>query len=466
MWGKFAYRFVAILCILTFLFRFFWTEFNSLPNALTKSSEEILVQGYVIGLPVYAATHTSVDFKTKEKGLLRLIWYGPRPLIQPGSGWELWVKIKSLNPMVDYDRYLKRRGYQGEGSVEALKPWTRRFEWDHPDLLNTWRFWFRRKILFYANLVQLPQASPLFLALGIGDSSELTPRMWRVLQDTGTSHLVAISGLHIGLIGLLFFWVIRRLWALSFTLTHKLAAQKAAAIGGFLGALGYGLISGLGIPAQRTLIMLAVAALYQCYGRTGGSFKGWTLAFLLCLAWQPWGLFSLSMWLSFLAVFSLIFLLSHRIRPSSGIWAHLKFQFALYWLLLPATLYGFGVISTVAFGVNLWAIPLVSFMVVPILFLGMVLMNLPDAWGILPWSCFYVSGKGALLWWWGLEKFAHLPYAGLYFHPPTLRETISAQIGLFLIFAPKGVPGRWVGMLLVIPMFLHVFNLLSLFGMS
>ncbi len=438
MYFKLAYFIIAIASLCFFS-----------PTAHKITTGDVQLLGYVTGLPTYGETRTSFDFMAVEQGYLHLNWYGPRPLIQPGTGWKLWVKLKSLQ---DTEAYLKHRGFQGTATVEALKPWSRQFARDHVDLLNTWRFALRRKILGYANAVQVSEASHLLLALGIGDSSELNSRVWRVLQDTGTSHLVAISGLHIGLIGLLFYGIIRRLWSLSVHLSHRLAAQKAAALGGFIGALSYGLISGLGIPAERTLIMLGVAALYQFLGKTPGSFKAWALAFLICLVWQPWGIFSVSMWLSFLAVFALIFLLSHRIQLKSGILSHLKVQWALYCLLIPVTWYSFGVISTVALIVNVWAIPWVSFVVVPLLFLGMLLMMIPGLWFWIPGSCFYLAGKGASLWWFGLSLFSHWSYAGIYLPPPSLKATVLAEIGLFWCFAPSGIPGRWLGMLCTAPL--------------
>ncbi len=450
--SKILYRFAVIVSILIFICRFFLPNLFFLPAVSPlKLKTEAELSGYVTGLPTDQNNHAQFDFVSQEGQQFRLTWYGPRPLIQPGTGWRFFVKLKPLDKERSGDLYLLRRGYQGKGSVEPLKPWVRYFRVDHPDRLNSIRFELRRHLRYYANQAGVFDASHLLLALGIGDSSGLNGAMWKVLQETGTSHLVAISGLHIGLIGMLFYGLIRRGWSLSMTLSHRFAAQKAGAVGGFLGALGYGFISGLGIPAQRTLIMLGCGAMYRCLSQTGGSFKAWILAFVLCLDFQPWGIFSLSMWLSFLAVFSLIYLLSHRIRLKSGVMPHLKMQMALYFLLIPVTLYSFGVVSLVAFWVNLWAIPLVSFVVVPVLFLGMILMALPSALSILPSSCFYVAGKAALLWWWGLDYCAHLPYAALYFHSPSLKETIFAQVGLFWILAPRGFPGRWLGLICLGP---------------
>jgi competence protein ComEC len=431
------------------------------------NASDIQIFGYVKNFPSYENTHVSFDFLSESLGLLHLTWYGPRPLIQPGTGWSLWVKLKAtgedsshqdlkknINNNFNYQKYLKDRGYLGYGSVEAgddSKPWVRRADLDHAEPVENLRFQLHRKILKAANEAGVGSASGLLLALSIGDKSLLTQAMWKILQDTGTSHLVAISGLHIGLIALLFYGIVRRVWALSFHLSHRLASQKAAAIAGFVAGLGYSMISGWGIPAERTMIMLGMAALYQFLGKTGGSFKGWCMAFCICLALQPWAMFSISFWLSFLAVFSLIYLLSHRIRAPQGILSHLKFQFALYWLLIPATLYSFGVVSTGAYLVNLWAIPLVSFWVVPILFFGILSMLIPGAGFLTTW-CFYLGGKGALLWWWGLAFFSHLPYAGIYLHTPPLGEVIAAQIGIFWAFAPKAFPGKYLGILWMIPM--------------
>ena len=95
----------------------------------------------------------------------------------------------------------------------------------------------------------------LIKALAIGDKSSITTQQWQVLTNTGTSHLMAISGLHIGLAALFANILLRRLVPVCFL--RVLPAQHVALIGGFIIALLYALVAGLSIPTQRALIMLA-----------------------------------------------------------------------------------------------------------------------------------------------------------------------------------------------------------------
>ena len=152
----------------------------------------------------------------------------------------------------------------------------------------------------------------LVQALSLGERSAIPPDQWEVLTRTGTNHLVAISGLHVGLVAGFAFLVTRRLWTWSPRLTLALAAPRAATVAALGAALGYSALAGFSISTQRSLIMLAVllGALY--WGRTARPFAALILALGLVLALDPQALLSYGFWLSFGAVAALLYTLSSR----------------------------------------------------------------------------------------------------------------------------------------------------------
>jgi competence protein ComEC len=102
---------------------------------------------------------------------------------------------------------------------------------------------------------------PILRALVIGDRSDINSPTWQVLQKTGTVHLMAISGLHIGLIAGFVFALARFLWSRFPGLCMYIAAPRAAAMAAMLVAVGYAALAGFSLPTQRALVMLMVVML-------------------------------------------------------------------------------------------------------------------------------------------------------------------------------------------------------------
>ncbi len=113
---------------------------------------------------------------------------------------------------------------------------------------------------FDAALPGRPYAG-ILVALAIGDQGAIDADLWRVFAQTGLTHLMSISGLHVTMVAALLYALVGRLWRRSPRLPLLLPAQQAAAVGGVLGALAYCLLAGYAVPAQRTLYMLGAAAL-------------------------------------------------------------------------------------------------------------------------------------------------------------------------------------------------------------
>ena len=105
-------------------------------------------------------------------------------------------------------------------------------------------------------------------ALAIGDKQKISERQWQIFTRTGTGHLMAISGLHIGLIAAnnIFFHSALS-GALYLLLTQYWPAPKVAALVSLVGAFGYALLAGWALPTQRALIMLMVSVVSPTVGK-------------------------------------------------------------------------------------------------------------------------------------------------------------------------------------------------------
>ena len=110
-------------------------------------------------------------------------------------------------------------------------------------------------------------AAGVLAALAVGDQAAIEREDWAVFRNTGVAHLMSISGLHITMFAWLAALLVAPLWRRSTRAMLWLPAQRAAGWAGVAAALGYALFSGWGVPAQRTVWMLATVMLLRSLGR-------------------------------------------------------------------------------------------------------------------------------------------------------------------------------------------------------
>jgi competence protein ComEC len=295
--------------------------------------------------------------------------------------------------------------------------------------------------------------APVLVALAIGDQSGLSERQWTVFNRTGTGHLISVSGLHVTgfalLAGGLAFALARR----CVGLTSRVAARKVGAIVGVAASFAYMLVAGAEIPAQRTFLMLAVAALGVWLARPGTGIVVWSWALAIVLAFDPWAVVAPGFWLSFFAVGLLIYVAAGRRGERSGTgriarWgqglreaAHA--QAAITLGLVPLSLALFCQVSLIGPIANAVAIPVVTFAIVPLALAASVVPY--DA----PWTLAHgvLAPLMALL-----ERLADLPAAAWAQHQPPDWAVVVGIAGVALCLAPRGVPGRWLGVLALAPL--------------
>ena len=294
-----------------------------------------------------------------------------------------------------------------------------------------------------------PHAARLLRALSVGDERALDEHDWQVVRATGIAHLIAISGFHVGLAAVFGALLVRLAWWLWPALGTRLARPLAEAAIAFPAALAYGALAGFGLPTTRTLLMIAVVAGWRLLRRGGGFGEGFGVALAAILVADPLSVLSAGFWLSFAGVALLAWTLAH----DAGWRGHLKeigyAPLLMTLALLPLTAWFFGQASLMAPLSNLVAVPFASFMIVPIdLAACALLFAWPLAGQALLHACAYLVD--AL--WWFLTHLAAWPAAMQYLPETSLLAFALACIGAIWLLAPRGVPARALGALLLLPL--------------
>ncbi len=462
-----AWRWPRLRLLLWIGCGFFWALWRadlllgpSWPPALMK--QDVVITGYIVGIPRAAPHRVRFRFRVDTAAisgreliapprLVRLGWYGRPPPLQPGERWRLRVRLKPPNGFMnpggfDYEGWLFSQGIRATGYVRFGG--ARRL----PGLSLTPAVWLDRWRNHLAKEISaaLPgnPARGVLLALTVGIRNAISRPQWQLFLNTGTNHLLAISGLHIGLIAGLVFWLTRRLWSWAPLLTLRLAAPRAAALAALLAAFLYAALAGFSIPTQRALIMLTVGLGGLLLGRPTQPSQVLSTALLLVLLLDPQGVLSGGFWLSFAAVTVILYVFAGRSRPKGWRgWG--RMQWALLLGLLPLTILLFQRVALVAPLANLLAVPWIGLGVVPLALGGMILLSVWSAAGT------FLLGLAA----WGIEHMwpvlnflANLPDAHLRLGAASWITVGLGLLGVAWLLAPRGWPARWVGIILVAPL--------------
>ncbi len=456
-----------------------WLAHQRLAVALPASLEgrDLLLTGVVSGLPEPAPGGLRFRFdveQASQDGLpvstprrISLGWYADddaMPALLPGERWQFIARLKQphglANPQgFDAEAWWLTEGIRATGHVrpEGARR-TDTFVFSLRDALGRVRAWLRDRIS--TALSGQPYAG-VIVALVIGDQRGVASSDWDVFNRTGIGHLVSISGLHITMIAALAAALANWLWRHSLfaggALPLRMPAQKLAALAGLLAALAYVALSGFGIPAQRTLLMLAVAAAALWGARIVPASQVLACALVAVLLFDPWCVLWPGFWLSFCAIGCILFAAVGR-HVSSGdarrqlarwrdsLAAASHTQFAVTVGLLPLTMLMFGQVSLVSPLANALAIPLVSFVVTPLALLGSVLPAPLCGWLLLAAHA-ALAGLAQVL-----GGMAAWPLAVWSAPQPGLLATVIALAGTLWLLLPRGWPWRWAGLLAWLPL--------------
>lgn len=461
-----AWRFKPLRPVAALLAGFLWSFLNatihfSSPLDASLEGRDLTLTGVISSIPTRQASITRFEMEVSGlklselerdwPGKVRLSWYNPGQFPEPGQRWRLKVRLKSprgfQNPGgFDYERWLFTHRIQATGYVR---------EWEGNQRLGSSHEggWLDRLRLRIGEEIDLQltdtRQAALIKALAIGDRNGLSSEDWQIFSRTGTNHLVAISGLHIGMVAGLVFLLGQWLWRQSEWLLLRLAALRAGAWLALAAAVSYAALAGFSLPTQRALIMLTLGLGALLLGRTLSLSRSFSLALFGVVLIDPLAPLSAGFWLSFGAVAVILFSVAGRLGRPAGWrqWGRVQWVVALG--LAPLLFILFNSASVIAPLVNLLLVPWFSFVLVPLVLLAVSLLALPFS-PLMDWAGTLAGATLEFLSW-----SSQLPYALVYRADMPAWMWLASFAGVALLLLPRGMPGRPLGLLLLAPSLLH-----------
>ena len=440
--------------------------------AFEDEGRDIAVVGVVATLPTKLERGERFEFDIEQvmtpkptvPSRVLLGWYNVDSPVQPGERWAFTVRLKRphgvMNPGgFDFEAWMLERKLRASGYVRAGRH-------DPPALRLQTMVWTPRYAIERARsklrALLEPQLADkryggVLLALVLGDQRAIGDADWTLFNRTGIGHLVSISGLHITMIAGLVGLVVGAIWRRSSLLLSRAAAQTAAVVAGLIAAFFYALLAGWGVPAQRTVVMLAtVGVAWVLSSRVSAATSLAFAAAAVCLL-DPWAVLAPGFWLSFGAVAAIVWVVQGRraafFRWRAVLHTAARVQLAVTLALIPATVLLFHQLSVVSPLANAIAIPLVSWAVTPLALMGAASAILPSPASLIAEPLFAAangifSTLASLLQWAASFGWANWPVAT----PPLLLVAL-ATIGVAWMLAPPGWPMRAAGAVAILPMF-------------
>ena len=400
-----------------------WRASQRLAERLNPAleGEDLVVTGVIAALPRLSPIGTrfvfEVEAATRQGRAVQvpprvmLGWYQgydgeqllaapPQPL-SAGDRWRLPVRLKqphgAMNPHgFDVELWLFEQGIGANGYV---RPGAQQLGTAVAHPVERLRQSIRDRILVRLND---PAAAGVLAALAVGDQAAIDRDDWEVFRQTGVAHLMSISGLHVTMFAWAAGLITAALWRRSSRLMLVVPAPTAARWGGLACAAAYALLAGWGVPAQRTVCMIAVVVLLRASGSRWPAPLMLLAAAAFVTAVDPWALMQPGFWLSFVAVGLLMVAADDgqvaaapAIANATG-WralmqGALRTQLIATIGLAPLSMVFFQQVSLVGFVANLFAIPVVTFLITPLALLGVLL---PPLWLVGAWA---VQGLQAAL---------------------------------------------------------------------
>lgn len=495
---------LAVLFILGLSWSQFQVRHLISPQLAAAGRMELEIQGTITSIPQRQGDRLRFYFsphQTQTQLLricprpcqIRLDWYRSSLTPRTGEGWAFTVRLGPpsgpLNHFgLDVERQAVLQGWQAQAVVVAQQGRRLSGQDQYPWQLDAVIATTRQGYVDWLGQKFTPPVAAVLSALLVGERGGLDDAQWNLLARTGTSHLLAISGLHVGLVAALCYGVsllllrgFSRYWP---DLPLRLPLQQVATLTALPLTAFYAVLSGFQVSTQRALVMLLVAGMIVVLRRQRDPWLMYLWAMTLVLLGDPGASLGPGFWLSFGAVAWLIYGFNQRSsgvpaqnrlespaghllplnkareqRPSiyrrglSALAVLAKAQLFVSLGLLPLTLVFFQQVSVIGPLVNLFAVPWVSLCLLPLSLFGLLVHLLGGDW---PWLWLLMEHSTGLL----LDVlgwFGRWTWAEWHWGVPT-SAAIMAVLGLVHMLAPRGVPLRSLAGLWLLPLLFPAYS--------
>ncbi|MCP4391532.1 MAG: DNA internalization-related competence protein ComEC/Rec2 [Gammaproteobacteria bacterium] len=351
-----------------------------------------LLRGVVADIPEIDAGRIRLHLKAPEIAnypgnpprLLRLNWYQDNVVPQTGEYWQFEVKLKQprglMNPgAFDFEAWLFSRGIDASGYIRN-SPRNQQLQKASTLTPGYWRM--RLASAIDRNCGDCAHRG-LIKALALGFRGDISGEERNLLQSSGTAHLLAISGLHIGMVSLLIFALGRGCWRIGFR-PGGLNRIQTASLMAIVAASVYAALAGFSLPTVRALVMLLILLIALLLRNRVNLLQSLSLAVIVIVLVDPRVVGSSSFWLSVCALLVIAFV-QFRLPDRMPWWQQLlSLQCFFSLLFMPLGLLIFDQLNPAGFAANIVAIPVVSFILLPLILLACLLaLTLPGVAGWL-----------------------------------------------------------------------------------
>lgn len=412
------------------------------------------LEGAIVSIPNQRQNKTQFHFAIEKinnniaQGIVQLSWYNKPPVLRAGQRWKLSVKLKKPrnfhNPgRFNYVNSLATRHIHWTGYIRAKD--NRLISTSYP----SFNWLTVRENLGAAIAKRAPdlETAGILEALTLNLTRHISQEKWDLFRRTGTIHLFGISGEHIALISGLVFMILKWIWSKSYRCCLFIPAITFASVGGLLAAIPYAFLAGFEPPVQRALIGCFFYTIYRAGKQRYTSWQIWRYALFTVLLIEPHAAFMQGFYFSFLAVACL--LLTHQRWQLKKYKKKLALQLSCLIGLMPLTFFWYSYGSLNGFIANLFAIPLVGFLIVPLALLTMIMSSFSWSWILMQPLAWLVSLLIKGLMWTEL-------LAGINISWPITSITmmLAMMSGLFLIVLLPVKPFKHLAILwLILPLF-------------
>lgn len=419
-----------------------------------KKTQTLRVQ--IVTLPAYHNHHwqfigqLNQPEERVDHQLLMLNWYGHYQVMREGQVWQFTGHIKPLQQIrnTSYHNWLVAKHIIGVTYIKTGQQITNAPIRYHFEKVDQIRYYLLSQLKY---TIGASDTVGVISAITLGIHSDITKKQWLVFRQTGTNHLVAVAGLHLGMLVSFIMIVCKMIGKQYPKLFFYYPRQRISLLLALIIGGAYAVLAGLSLPTKRALVMLSCFSLSQLTGRYLPFVTGVCSAVMLMVVSNPLVALTSSYWLSFFAIGLIVLACSGRLLAYSHYRSYFRIQTYLTLGLSPICLYFFHQTSLIAILANCIAIPWLLLIILPLSLLGvgLLMINMNLAKLLLHIVAFNVDYLLKLL-----SFFGSLPWATITLNqiPPMILFNI--MMGIVLLLIPKGLAGRHLGFLCILPVIL------------